>query len=113
MATPKERFAEALEFLKSLQDKGTVGIHTDDLPNRRYREILLKNGFIKEATKGWYIPCDPQEHRGGTTSWYSSYWDFVAKFLSHKYGKLSEFSTFQQDSNSNSDWNSLVLNVAS
>lgn len=86
MATPRERFAEALEFLKSLQDKGTVGIHTDDLPNRRYREILLKNGFIKEVTKGWYIPCDPQEHRGGTTSWYSSYWDFVAKFLSHKYG---------------------------
>lgn len=30
-----------------------------------------------------------------------------------KYGKLSEFPTFQQDSNSNSDWNSLVLNVAS
>ncbi|SKB94931.1 Integrase core domain-containing protein, partial [Sphingobacterium nematocida] len=30
-----------------------------------------------------------------------------------KYGKLSEFPTFQQDSNSNSDWNSLVLDVAS
>ena len=30
-----------------------------------------------------------------------------------KYGKLSEFPTFQQDSNSNSDWNSLVLGVAS
>src|SRR5699024_1779563 len=30
-----------------------------------------------------------------------------------KYGKLSEFPTFQQDSNSNSDWKFLVLNVAS
>jgi putative transposase len=30
-----------------------------------------------------------------------------------KYGKLSEFPTFQQDSNSKSDWNFLVLNVAS
>lgn len=30
-----------------------------------------------------------------------------------EYGKLSEFPTFQQDSNSNSDWNFLVLNVAS
>lgn len=31
-----------------------------------------------------------------------------------KYGKLSEFPTFQQDNNnSNSHWNSLVLNVAS
>lgn len=27
--------------------------------------------------------------------------------------KLSEFPTFQQDSNSKSDWNFLVLNVAS
>ena len=27
--------------------------------------------------------------------------------------KLSEFPTFQQDSNNNSDWNSLVLGVAS
>jgi len=29
-----------------------------------------------------------------------------------KYGKLSEFPTFQQDNNNNSDWNSLVLGVA-
>ncbi len=30
-----------------------------------------------------------------------------------KYGKLSEFPTFQQDNNNKSDWNSLVLGVAS
>lgn len=30
-----------------------------------------------------------------------------------KYGKLPKFPIFQQDSNSNSDWNSLVLDVAS
>jgi len=30
-----------------------------------------------------------------------------------KYGKLSKFPTFQQDNNSNSDWNFLVLDVAS
>lgn len=30
-----------------------------------------------------------------------------------KYGKLSEFPTFQQDSNSNSDWNMLISGVAS
>lgn len=34
------------------------------------------------------------------------------EFLS-KYGKLSEFPSFQQDNNSKSDWNSLVLGVAS
>lgn len=40
MATPRERFVEALKFLQELQKKGIVGIHTDDMPNRKYREIL-------------------------------------------------------------------------
>jgi len=40
MATPRERFVEALKLLQQLQEKGTIGIHTDDIPNRKYREIL-------------------------------------------------------------------------
>ena len=87
MATPRERLAAALNFLKALQDKGLVGIHTDEIPNRTYREILLKNGFIREVTKGWYIPADPSAQPGETTSWYSAYWDFLARFLHHKFGE--------------------------
>jgi hypothetical protein len=86
MATPRERFVEALKFLQELQEKGTIGIHTNDIPNRRYREILLKNGFIKEVTKGWYIAANPEERDGETTSWYSSYWEFTAAYLERKYG---------------------------
>lgn len=86
MATPRERFVEALTFLKELQDKGVVGIYTDDLPNAKYRRLLVKNGFIREVTKGWYIATDPNERDGVTTAWYSSYWDFTARFLNHKYG---------------------------
>ncbi len=55
MASPRERFAEALTFLKGLQDQGIVGIHTDDIPNVRHRQLLVKNGFLREVTKGWYI----------------------------------------------------------
>lgn len=87
MATPRERFVEALKFLQELQEHGVIGIHTDDIPNRKYREILLKNGFIKEVTKGWYIAANPEERGGETTSWYSSYWDFTAVFLERKYGE--------------------------
>jgi len=47
MATPRERFVEALNFLKDLHDRGIVGIHTSDMPNRKYRELLVKNGFIR------------------------------------------------------------------
>lgn len=86
MATPRERFVEALKFLQELQEKGIVGIHTDDMPNRKYREILSKNGFIREVVKGWYIITSPEEKNGETTAWYSSYWDFVAIFLERKYG---------------------------
>lgn len=87
MAERSERLAEALEFLQQLQQRGEVGIHTDEIPNRRYRELLLKYGFIKEVIKGWYIPANPDEKKGETTSWYSSYWDFIAKFLRHRYGE--------------------------
>nr|WP_295924711.1 Fic family protein [uncultured Dyadobacter sp.] len=87
MATPQERFAQALNILKALQEKGIVGIFTDDIPTARYRQLLIKNGFIREVTKGWYIAMDPAEKEGETTSWYTSYWDFIAQYLNHKYGE--------------------------
>ncbi|WP_116790836.1 Fic family protein [Flavobacterium psychrotrophum] len=86
MAIRNEKLAEALQFLHSLQQEGAVGIYTDEIPNRRYRELLQKHGFIKEVLKGWYIPSNPDEKKGETTSWYTSYWDFIAKFLGHRYG---------------------------
>lgn len=86
MATPKEKFIEALKLLKQLQEKGHVAIQTEEIPTRVHREILVKNGFLKEVTKGWYIAVDPMERDGETTSWYSSYWGFCSKFLEYKYG---------------------------
>ncbi len=86
MATPQERFAEALKILKNLQDKGEVAIYTDEIPSRTYRELLIRQGFLKEVTKGWYITAHPAEKPGESTSWYSSYWEFCSKFLEHKYG---------------------------
>ncbi|PLK44868.1 Fic family protein [Emticicia sp. TH156] len=87
MATPQEKFIEALKFLKTLQDKGITGIYTDEIPSRAYREILIKNGFLKEVTKGWYIPSDPAEREGESTSWYMAFWEFCTKFLTHKFGE--------------------------
>ncbi|WP_375587367.1 Fic family protein [Flagellimonas aurea] len=86
MATPRERFAEALTFLKGLQDQDMVGIHTDDIPNVKHRQLLVKNGFLRKVSKGWYIATDPNEKDGETTAWYSSYWEFIARFLNRKYG---------------------------
>ena len=86
MATPKEKFVEALKVLKELQDNGSAAIYTDEISNREYRRILIANGFLKEVSKGWYILSNPSEQDGDSTSWYSSYWHFCAKFLDQKYG---------------------------
>ncbi len=85
MATPKEKLASSLEVLHALQNKNKkVGIQTTDL-NRTHRERLMKNGFLKEVTKGWYIATNPTEKVGDSSSWYTSYWKFCGQYLNEKY----------------------------
>lgn len=87
MATPKEKLASSLEFLHEMQHKdGLIAIQTSDI-NRTHRERLLKNGFLKEVTKGWYITTNPVENTGDSTSWYTSYWQFCEQYLTEKYKK--------------------------
>ncbi len=84
MATPSEKLAESLEILKEIQDNGIIAIHTGQL-TRTHRERLADNGFIKEVYQGWYIIASPEELKGDSTSWYSSYWTFCSQFLNYKY----------------------------
>jgi len=46
---------------------------------RTHRERLLKNGFIKEIMKGWYISSRPDEPAGESTAWYASFWRFCSR----------------------------------
>lgn len=85
MATPSEKLAESLEALKALQDKGIVAIRSAGL-SRTHRERLLKNGFLREVMKGWYIPSDPEEQKGESTGWYAAFWDFCAGYLEERFG---------------------------
>jgi len=85
LATPGEKLAESLVELKKLQDKGIVGIKAGDL-SRVHRERLVKNGFIREVIKGWYISAPHDEQQGDSTSWYLSFWGFCARYLQDRYG---------------------------
>jgi hypothetical protein len=85
MALPGEKLAVSLEGLKTIQDQGTVAIKSAELSNT-HRVRLLKNGFIKEVLKGWYIATDPGEQQGESTSWYACYWQFCAQYLADRYG---------------------------
>jgi hypothetical protein len=86
MATPQDKLSESLAVLKKLQDEGTVAIHTKNM-TRTHRERLLKNGFIKEVMKGWYISARPEEPAGESTAWYASFWGFCADYLKSRFGK--------------------------
>jgi hypothetical protein len=85
MATPSEKLATSLEVLKNLQDQGITAIKSAML-GETHRVRLLKNGFIKEVVKGWYIATPSDEQPGDSTSWYASYWHFCAQYLADRYG---------------------------
>lgn len=84
MPTPQERLATALEALRQLQERGVVAIRSTDL-SRSNRELLLRNGFLREVIKGWYVPSRPDEVKGDSTAWYASFWDFCAAYLKERF----------------------------
>ncbi len=86
MATPTEKLAQSLEALHSLQQQqGHTAIHAKGL-TRTHRERLVKNNFLKEVLKGWYIATSPDELPGDSTSWYTSFWQFCASYLNERFG---------------------------
>ena len=86
MATPSEKLARSLAELRKLQNNGRIAIRAEDL-TRSHRERLLKNGFIREVMKGWYIPSRPDETAGESTAWYASFWGFCSDYLTHRFGE--------------------------
>jgi len=94
MTNPHEKLAESLETLKKLQNQGVVAVRSGDL-TRTHRERLVKNGFLKEVMKGWYIPARPDEAAGESTAWYASFWDFCAAYLQERFGKKWSLSPEQ------------------
>lgn len=104
MASPSDKLAQSLQILKELQDQGHVALRASDL-SRTHRERLLKNGFIKEVMKGWYIPARPDEPAGESTSWYASFWAFCASYLETRFGEEWCLSPEQSINLHTGNWN--------
>lgn len=86
MATHQERLADSLKELQKLQNEnGFAVIQSSDL-SRTHLERLVKNGFIQEVMKGWYISSRPDSSPGDTTNWYTSYWHFISKYANTRFG---------------------------
>jgi len=86
MATPTEKLARSLAALKTLQDAKAIAIRASDL-TRVHRERLVRNGFLREVMKGWYIPVRPDGPAGESTDWYASFWPFCAAYLTERFGE--------------------------
>ncbi|MFC6100814.1 Fic family protein [Olivibacter domesticus] len=86
MPSPGEKLAVSLEALKELQDSGVIAIKSG-LISRTNRERLVKNGYLQEIVKGWYIASRPEENKGESYSWYSSFWEFCSELLTDRYGE--------------------------
>ena len=86
MASPHTKLAESLEILRALQNRGVVAVRSADL-TRTHRERLIRNGFLQEVMKGWYIPVHPNEFTGESSAWYASFWGFCATYLKERFGE--------------------------
>ncbi len=84
MPPPNQKLADALSELRALQMAGRRAIRSSEL-TRAVRERLIKNGYIEEVMKGWYIPSQPGA-KGETTAWYTSFWDFCRDYLNDRFG---------------------------
>lgn len=63
-----------------------MAIRSSDIP-RIARERLVKNGFLREVMKGWYIPTRPDQTAGESTAWFASFWAFCSSYLNERFGK--------------------------
>jgi fido (protein-threonine AMPylation protein) len=87
MATVQEKLADSLSVLKQIQNKdGLSVIKSSEIP-RTHLERLLKHGFLQEVLRGWYISSRPDSRPGDTTNWYASYWYFMSKYATFRFGE--------------------------
>lgn len=93
MAPPNEKLAASLAVLHALQRRGRV-FRSNEL-SRVHRERLLKNGFVREAAKGWLIASSPGTAKGDSTPWFASFWEFCARYCDGRFGKEWHLSAEQ------------------
>jgi hypothetical protein len=93
MAAPHEKLAASLAVLQKLQRDRHV-FRSNEF-SRVHRERLLKNGFLREAAKGWLISTSPGTQKGDSTPWFASFWEFCARYCTSRFGEAWHLSPEQ------------------
>jgi hypothetical protein len=84
MATPSDKLAASLAKLQALQADGRRVFQSDELP-RVHRERLRAQGFLRVVIKGWIIATSPDAEPGDSTPWYTSFWEFCARYCESRF----------------------------
>ncbi len=80
---PQEKLAESLKKAEGSARNGII--KSGDL-TRADRERLVKAGWLTFIVKGWYqIGLDAEASDGGSTQWYSHFWEFISYYLNDRF----------------------------
>ena len=85
MATIQEKLADSLQQLQKFQQENSHTIIKSSDISRTHLARLVKNGFLKEVMKGWYIISRPDSIPGDTTNWYTSFWQFICVYAQSRF----------------------------
>lgn len=86
MATIQELLVGSLTQLQKVQNRDNSTVIKSDELSITHLKRLVKNGFLMPVIKGWYIISSPTATPGDTTAWYASYWNFMGRYLTHRFG---------------------------
>ena len=86
MLAPNEKLAASLAVLEGLQEGGRRIFKSSEI-SRYHRERLHGQGFLQPVMKGWWISSSPETLPGDTTPWYSSFWEFCARYCTDRFGE--------------------------
>ena len=86
MVSPNEKLAEALAALSELQDDGRQIFQSSQF-RREHRERLIRNGYLRPVIKGWLMLSRPDAPSHDTTAWHASFWEFCARYCTHRFGE--------------------------
>ena len=85
MPSPNEKLAASLAILQDRQGTGRHVFRSGEF-QREHRERLKRNGFLRPIIKGWFMLGDPGASPKDTTPWFSSFWEFCARYCTHRFG---------------------------
>ena len=94
MLAPNEKLAASLAVLEGLQQGGRRIFKTSEI-SRYHRERLHRQGFLQPVMKGWWMSSSPGALSGDTTPWYSSFWEFCARYCTDRFGEKWHLSPGQ------------------